>query len=70
MAANKPKPIAATINIQQLCDRILSTKELTRQDHMQLMSLCLNDGLVTAEERRRINEILDNIQLAQLHFLS
>lgn len=70
MAANKPKPIAATINIQQLCDRILSTQSLTRLDHMQLMSLCLSDALVTEDERRQINQILDDIQLAQLHFLS
>lgn len=70
MAANKLKPIAPIINVQQLCDRILSTQELTRQDHMQLMSLCLNDALVTEDERRHINQILDDIQLAQLHFLA
>lgn len=57
------------MNIQQVCDRILSSKELTRKEQMQLMTYCLNDTLVTAAERLSINSVLDEIQLGKLRFL-
>jgi hypothetical protein len=60
---------AILMNIQQVCDRILSSKELTRQEQMQLMTYCLNDTLVTAAERASINSVLDEIQLGKLRFL-
>ncbi|MGB2926239.1 MAG: hypothetical protein WBB82_13140 [Limnothrix sp.] len=69
MAAQKSIP-TLKINIQDLCDRILDTRELTRQEQMQLMSHCLNNKLVTKEERRQINQVLDEIQFARLRFVT
>ena len=57
------------MNIQQVCDRILTSGELTRDEHMQLMTNCLNDALVNKNERQSINQVLDEIQLGQLRFV-
>ena len=64
-----PTNIAIVMNIQQVCERILSTGELTREEHMQLMSSCLNDGLVNKDERHAINRVLDEIQFGKLTFV-
>ena len=61
--------IAILMNIQQVCDRILMAGELTRDEHMQLMTNCLNDALVNKNERQSINQVLDEIQLGQLRFV-
>ena len=61
--------IAILMNIQQVCDRILTAGELTRDEHMQLMTNCLNDALVNQRERQSINQVLDEIQLGQLRFI-
>ena len=61
--------IAILMNIQQVCDRIQKTGELTRDEHMQLMTYCLNDALVNKNERQSINQVLDEIQLGQLRFI-
>lgn len=63
------EPQTLLMNIQQVCDRILSTKELSRQEHMQLMTCCLNDALVNEQERYSINQVLDEIQLGKLRFI-
>ncbi|AFY39613.1 hypothetical protein Lepto7376_3408 [[Leptolyngbya] sp. PCC 7376] len=57
------------MNIQQVCDRILSAGELTRDEHMQLMTTCLNDALVNTDERHSINRVLDEIQFGKLQFV-
>ena len=57
------------MNIQQVCDRIITTGELTRDEHMQLMTHCLNDALVNRDERHSINRVLDEIQFGKLRFV-
>ena len=64
-----PHHLEILMNIQQVCDRILSTGELTREEHMQLMTHCLNDALVNHEERQSINRVFDEIQRGNLKFV-
>lgn len=66
MSVNISTPIL--MNIQQVCDRILTTQEISRQEQMQLITYCLNDALVNANERRAINQVFDEIQLGRLRF--
>lgn len=61
--------ITMLMNIQQVCDRILMEGKLTRAEHMQLMTNCLNDALINKHERQSINQVLDEIQLGQLRFV-
>lgn len=68
MSVNIPNPIL--MNIQQVCDRILTTQEISRQEQMQLITYCLNDALVNANERHAINQVFDEIQLGRLKFVA
>ena len=46
-----------------MIEQILATGRLTRQDHLQLVSLLLSDHRLENTERLQINRILDGIQV-------
>lgn len=46
-----------------MIEQILATGRLTRQDHLQLVSLILSDHRLDNTERLQINRILDGIQV-------
>ena len=50
-----------------LIERILATGRLTRQDHLQLVSVILSDHHLDDTERLQINRILDGIQVGTFH---
>lgn len=51
---------------RQLVDRILSSGQLTRQEHLQLTSLLLAASPMTDEECSKINRIFDYIQMRRV----
>lgn len=54
---------------KQLVERIISSGQLSRQQHLQLTSLMLSDYRVSDEDRRQINRIFDYVQTGRLKFV-
>ena len=48
--------------LKQIVDRILNSGQLSRLEHLQLVTTILSDYRVTDEERHQINRIFDDIQ--------
>lgn len=53
-------------SFKSIVDRILNSGQLSRQEHLQLVTFFLSDYKVTEEERSYINRILDEIQTGRL----
>jgi hypothetical protein len=53
-------------SIKQIVDRILNIGQLSRAEHLQLVTTILSDYKVTDEERSQINRIFDDVQIARL----
>jgi hypothetical protein len=51
---------------QRILDRILESRQLNRHEHLHLASLLLANHHLTAEERRQINQIFDQIQSGRI----
>lgn len=49
-------------SFKPIVDRILNTGQLSRQEHLQLVTIFLSDYKVTEEERSQINRIFDDLQ--------
>jgi hypothetical protein len=52
--------------LKQIVDRILHIGQLSRMEHLQLVTTFLSDYKVTDDERRQINGIFDDIQTGHL----
>ncbi len=52
--------------LRQIVDRILKTGQLSRLEHLQLVSTFLSDYKVTDDDRNQINRIFDDLQTGQL----
>ncbi len=69
---NKRNSMYTTVNnqsestIKTIVDRIISSGELSKKDHILLTSTVLADGEVSDGERRQINRIFDYIQTGRL----
>ncbi len=50
--------VAPPVSLQQVIDRILSSRRITRLDQSLLMAL----GCVNAEEQRLINQVFDSLR--------
>jgi hypothetical protein len=48
--------------LKQIVDRILNSGQLSRLEHLQLVTTILSDYRVTDEERHQINRVFDDIQ--------
>lgn len=55
-----------TQSIKPILDRILKTGELTRQEHLQLVTTFLSDYKITDDDRSQINRIFDDLQTGHL----
>jgi len=54
---------------QRILDRILTLHQLNRHEHLYLASLLLANHRLTPEERRKINQIFDQIQSGQIKLI-
>jgi hypothetical protein len=48
--------------LKQIVDRILNSGQLSRLEHLQLVTTMLSDYRVTDEERHQLNRVFDDIQ--------
>lgn len=52
--------------IKQIVEQILNLGQLSRLEHLQLVTMFLSDYKVTDEERYQINRIFDDLQIERL----
>lgn len=52
--------------VKQIVDRILNTGQLSRLEHLQLVTTILSDYKVTDEERSQLNRVFDDLQINRL----
>ncbi len=55
-----------TPTLKQIVDRILNSGQLSRLEHLQLVTTILSDYRVTDEERHQINRVFDDIQTGRI----
>jgi hypothetical protein len=60
-AENEPE-----LSIGQIVRRILTSKQMKRQEHLYLTSMILSNRTLTEEERRQINRVLDHLMVGRL----
>jgi hypothetical protein len=53
----------------QLIDHVLQSGQISRQDHLSLMSLMLSARNLSATERQQINQIFDALKVGKLHLV-
>ncbi|HEY9902898.1 MAG TPA: hypothetical protein V6D43_10785 [Candidatus Sericytochromatia bacterium] len=49
-----------------MVDRILDTGQLSRLEHLQLVTAFLSDYKITDDERHQINHVFDDLQTGRL----
>jgi hypothetical protein len=55
--------------IKPIVERILKTSQLSRQEHLQLVTLFLSDYKATDDDRSQINRIFDDLQTGRLQII-
>jgi hypothetical protein len=55
--------------IKPIVQRILKTSQLSRQEHLQLVTIFLSDYKATEDDRSQINRIFDDLQTGRLKIL-
>jgi hypothetical protein len=55
--------------LQQMVDRIFKIGQLSRSEHLQLVTTILSDYKVTDEERSQLNRVFDELQMGRLKFI-
>lgn len=68
MAGNTQNSSSSTI--KPIVDRVLKTGQLSRTEHLQLVTTFLSDYKVTDEERNQINRVLDDLQVGRLKLVN
>jgi len=69
------QPMAGTLQSQstqtlkQIVDRVFNIGQLSRSEHLQLVTTILSDYKVTDEERSQINRVFDELQMGRLKFI-
>ncbi|MEW6494474.1 MAG: hypothetical protein AB1589_18455 [Cyanobacteriota bacterium] len=56
--------------IKQIVERILKTGQLSRLEHLHLVTTFLSDYKVTDDERSHINRVFDELQTGHLKFVN
>lgn len=56
----------SNLTIKQFVERILNMGQLSRLEHLQLVTTFLSDYKVTDEERNQINRVFDDLQIGRL----
>ena len=52
--------------LQHIVERILNSAQLSRMEHLQLVTTFVSDYKVTDDERAQINHIFDDLQTGHL----
>lgn len=52
-----------------LVEQVIAAGQMNRSEHIQLTSALLADHFISDEERRRINRVLDYIQIGRLRLV-
>jgi uncharacterized protein YpuA (DUF1002 family) len=68
MAGNNQNQFSQTL--KPIVERILKTGQLSRQEHLQLVTTFLSDYKVTDDDRSQINRIFDDIQTGRLKIIA
>jgi hypothetical protein len=55
--------------IAPIIERIITTRHLSRGEHLQLVTTILSDYKVTEVERSQLNRVFDELQLGHLKFI-
>ncbi len=67
MAGNIQNQFSQTL--KPIVERILKTGQLSRQEHLQLVTTFLSDYKVTDDDRSQINRIFDDMQIGRLKMI-
>lgn len=68
MAGNNQNQFSQTF--KPIVERILKTGQLSRQEHLQLVTTFLSDYKVTDDDRSQINRIFDDLQTGRLKIIN
>lgn len=68
MAGNHQNQFHQTL--KPIVERILKTGQLSRQEHLQLVTTFLSDYKVTDDDRSQINRIFDDLQTGRLKIIN
>lgn len=68
MAGNIQNQFSQTL--KPIVERILKTGQLSRQEHLQLVTTFLSDYKVTDDDRSQINRIFDDLQTGRLKIIN
>lgn len=68
MAGNNQNQFSQTL--KPVVERILKTGQLSRQEHLQLVTTFLSDYKVTDDDRSQINRIFDDLQTGRLKIIN
>lgn len=52
--------------LQDLVEEIFASGQMTRFQHLSLMSILLAERKITDEDRMQINRVFDHVQMGQL----
>lgn len=69
LLAHKESNNRAEIAVEKITQRIISSGEISREDHTALTYTVLIDGEVSDSDRRQINRIFDYIQTGRLQLV-
>lgn len=67
MAGNNQNQFSQTL--KPIMERIFQTGQLSRQEHLQLVTTFLSDYKVTDDDRSQINRIFDDLQIGRLKII-
>jgi len=59
-------PSQSSQTLKHIVERILNSAQVSRVEHLQLVTTFLSDYKVTDDERSQINHIFDNLQTGHL----
>jgi hypothetical protein len=68
MPGNNQNQFSQTL--KPIVERILKTGQLSRQEHLQLVTTFLSDYKVTDDDRSQINRIFDDLQTGRLKIIN
>lgn len=68
MAGNSQNHSSQTI--KQIVERIFNTGQLSRLEHLHLVTIFLSDYKVTEDERNHINRVFDELQTGHLKLVN
>jgi len=57
------------LNVEQMLQRITTARQLTRDEHLQLVTIALAGYKLKPEQQREIEKIFDSIHNGQFKFI-